>query len=170
MIEWPFMLPFPIQKILFICTANRSRSIFAAALVESLQSSYQLSLNVFAAGTDAQPDLPPTENTHKILKNRGISTEGLRSKVCTEEMIKKADVIFVMEKYHRDHILAKYPEFQKKVFYLADFCTETEPWIKEMGIPDPVGMNFIFYENVFHLIENSCKNILHQIKAAAPLQ
>ena len=72
----------PIQKLLFVCSRNKLRSLTAEKLFEGIPG-YQ----VRSAGT--QPDA------------RIVITEG---------HIGWADVVFVMEKSHLNRIRRKYPE------------------------------------------------------------
>lgn len=154
----------PIRNILFVCTGNCSRSVMAASIFRALAATSKSSLQVESAGTDAQPGLAPTENTRKLLEQHGIPHPDHRAKICTQELIENADLIFVMEPYHQERLLKKFPKAKEKVHLLLDHYPGIEPWIKTMGIPDPLGMNSSFYENVYHLIQKSCTTVLEKIE------
>lgn len=62
-------------NVLFICTGNSARSIFAEALVRHLAGDR---FNAYSAGT--HPAGTPNPFAVKLLQDKGIATEGLRSK------------------------------------------------------------------------------------------
>jgi len=132
----------------------------AEAYTKYILKDYNLDLAVQSAGTNAKPGLPPTENTAKILKSHGIPCADYRSKSCTNSLVDNADLIFVMENIHKQTLLEQYPQAGNKIYRVADFCPDLEPWIREMGIPDPLGLAMFFYENVYEMIERSCTSIL----------
>ncbi|MGQ9644439.1 MAG: low molecular weight protein tyrosine phosphatase family protein [Ignavibacterium sp.] len=71
-----------MKKVLFVCTQNRLRSLTA----EKIFSNYEL-VEVKSAGLD------PHARKH-----------------LTSEMVKWADIIFVMERVHQENIKNKYQE------------------------------------------------------------
>ncbi|WP_010141464.1 arsenate reductase/protein-tyrosine-phosphatase family protein [Oceanicola sp. S124] len=66
-------------NVLFICTGNSARSIFAEALVRHLAGDR---FNAYSAGT--HPAGTPNPFAVKLLADKGIATEGLRSKDVNE--------------------------------------------------------------------------------------
>lgn len=51
----------------------------------------------------------------RLLHERGIDATRRRSRPLTEAMVRRADVILVMEEVHRDEIFTRYPEARGKV-------------------------------------------------------
>lgn len=82
------------NRILFVCTANQNRSRTAEDLYRR-DPRYE----VRSAGTDVL-DADPEENP------------------VTEEVLDWADVIFVMEPYHRDVIEERFPTTAKPIVVL----------------------------------------------------
>ncbi|WP_095589138.1 helix-turn-helix domain-containing protein [Actibacterium ureilyticum] len=66
-------------NVLFICSGNSARSIFAEALLRDLGGAR---FNVFSAGT--RPGAAPNPYTLKLLRLNGHATDGLRSKNVSE--------------------------------------------------------------------------------------
>jgi protein-tyrosine phosphatase len=156
--------PSPVKSLLFVCTGNCSRSVMAASVTRKLAPSFELDLTVESAGTDARAGQTPTQHTLQILKDNALEAPDHRAKPCSPELIQQSDLIFVMERYHYDHLVSKYPDSKQKIFLLVDFCPNLEAWIQKMGIPDPVGMNISFYENVYKIIDQSCREVLQILK------
>ncbi|MBR9762107.1 MAG: helix-turn-helix domain-containing protein [Rhodobacteraceae bacterium] len=71
----------PLRKlnVLFICTGNSARSIFAEALLRELAGQR---FNAYSAGT--RPADAPNPVALKLLQDKGIETGGLRSKTLAE--------------------------------------------------------------------------------------
>ena len=159
-----FLFPVTVKNILFVCTGNCARSVIAAALTRAALSKAGLDLEVESAGTRASAGQPATENTVKILAEHGVTLAPHQAKLCTPDLIKKADLVLVMQKLHRSQVIAKVPAAARKTAVITDLCAEIQPWIKEMGVPDPMGMSYHFYENVYELIEKSCSAVMTKIK------
>lgn len=66
-------------NVLFICTGNSARSIFAESLMQKLGGNR---FNVYSAGTQPNSDLNPF--ALQVLKDKGHDTEPLRSKHISE--------------------------------------------------------------------------------------
>jgi len=84
------------MNILFVCLAGRNRSVLAAKVYSYLANKKGKKVKTLAAGICADPD--------RIQVN--------------EELIKKADKIFVMEKYIKDVLKDSYKVSEDKIIVL----------------------------------------------------
>lgn len=93
------------MKVLFVCSANVSRSRTAEELFMNKEE-----LEVKSAGT-----------------------RWTARKKVSEEIINWADKIFVMEQHHKDHIIKKKPEAEKKIIVLdiPDIYGRNDPLLIE---------------------------------------
>ena len=82
------------KRLLFVCTANQHRSRTAEALFRRT-SRYEAR----SAGTDVSPREPEEQPV-------------------TEELLSWADVVFVMEPYHRDVLHERFPGRAPKIVVL----------------------------------------------------
>jgi len=64
-------------NVLFLCTHNSARSILAEALLNAVG---QGKFKAYSAGSSPREDQKPNPLALQVLKDAGISTEGLRSK------------------------------------------------------------------------------------------
>ncbi|WP_299141317.1 helix-turn-helix domain-containing protein [uncultured Tateyamaria sp.] len=109
------------QNVLFICTGNAARSIFAEAIMRDAAGDR---FNVFSAGTNPQPRLNPM--AVEMLRQKGLDTATLRAKHLSEFQAADAPVM----------------DF---VFTVCDAAANEEcpPWHGQpisghWGLPDPV--------------------------------
>ncbi|MEI8326379.1 MAG: arsenate reductase ArsC [Betaproteobacteria bacterium] len=70
-------MPIKILNVLFLCTHNSARSILAEAILHHIG---QGRFKAFPAGSSPRENQQPNELGLQVLKNAGMSTEGLRSK------------------------------------------------------------------------------------------
>ncbi len=141
--------------VLFVCTGNSCRSVMAKALFEKLLKESLLSdkFKVESAGISALVGVPPSSLTIDVLRQEGIDVSGHLGRSLTDQMIKEADLIFVMDNVHKEFILKKNPRAEKKVFLL---------WQKG-EIQDPIGKSYEVYQEVFKIIKDSVEDVFFKI-------
>ena len=148
------------KKILFVCTGNSCRSVMAEAFFKQMNQG-RSNLEIFSAGIGPEIGSAASPETISLLQKNGINVSYHRARALTTEMVQKADLIFVMQKSHLKWIITKLPSAKNKTFLLADFHPEFKN--EEIGIPDPIGMGDIFYENVGELIKKCCEQIYYLV-------
>lgn len=141
--------------ILFVCTGNSCRSVMAKGLMEKFVKDSGLSEKVIidSAGTSTFAGIGAAPNTVSIMKDEGIDVSGHRGKNMNRDLIKKSDLVFVMERMHRDAILNIMPEAGEKVKLLKD----------SDDIPDPIGRPLEEYKKVFNIIKEEVGDIFLEI-------
>ncbi len=124
-----------MPNILFVCTANRYRSVIAAECFRSelVKHKQENTWMVSSAGTWAMDGMPPMSDATEKAKQMGLDIHLHRSKAITENMIQEADLVLVMESGQKEALQVEFPLFQSKTWLLTDAVKGT-PY----DIPDPV--------------------------------
>ena len=138
-----------IKTILLVCTGNSCRSVMAAGLLRKMLKASG-NYKIITAGTAAIAGMPATSEAIQVMSEQDIDVSGHRSSPLSNEMIREADLILVMQNIHKEHILSRLPEAANKVQLLS-----------ESDIPDPIGRSLDFYRQAFEIIK---KGILRTVK------
>ncbi len=149
-----------MEQILFICTGNTCRSAMAEVYFNhKIKDIKEFKYYAESAGTIAQDNGRISSGAaHALLKNNIMIPESYHSNSITSEMIKKSEYIFVMTTAHKDVITDRFPECREKVHLLS----EVEK--KDKDIPDPVGLDNLFFEKTFLIIKNYIDKLIELLK------
>ncbi|MEK6545082.1 MAG: low molecular weight protein arginine phosphatase, partial [Nitrospinota bacterium] len=91
-----------IKKILFVCTANICRSPMAEVILkEKLRNSGNTDISISSAGLMDMKGGRARDEAIEIIRNIGVDISHHRSRHLTDDMIKEADMVIVMEASHR---------------------------------------------------------------------
>jgi len=96
-------------------------------------------IEVASAGVRALTGLSPTEETVAAMKEEDIDVSALKTKNVTAEMIRRADLILVMEPVHRDEIIRMAPKAASKTFLLKEYGNPEDLVVKGWSVNDPIG-------------------------------
>jgi arsenate reductase len=77
-----------MRRVLFICTGNSARSQMAEALLRQLGGD---DFEVFSAGVKPKPEVNPY--ALEVLRERGVSIEGLHPKLVNQFVDKEIDLV-----------------------------------------------------------------------------
>lgn len=144
--------------VLFVCTGNSCRSVMAGALLKrELKALGRSNVEVIDAGTATLGGAPPTEQTIKLLADEGIEVKDHTSNRLTRRMLKKADLILVMEKAHEEYIATLEPTIRKRVFLLREFTLGKDSTNAE--IVDPIGKSLEVYKDCFSIIKQAVERL-----------
>ncbi len=122
-------------NILFVCSANRFRSVIAAEHLRSLlkidpsKKEWQVS----SAGTWAFNGLQPISQAIEFAQTRGLAIESVLSREINRELLCAATLVIVMTESQREALNIEFPEVKTRVFLLSEICTG-----QLYDIPDPV--------------------------------
>src|SRR2546423_12554679 len=122
------------MNLLFVCSGNTCRSPLAEALARKIADRRGLEdLNVSSAGTNANDNVPATDEALLVGMERGLDLTGHRSRKLTPAIVSEADLIFVMTPGHVEQV--KQLGGRGKVHVIDEYASG----IAEQGITDPYG-------------------------------
>lgn len=153
------------MKILFVCTGNSCRSPMAEGyLRKRLEDAGRPDIEVSSAGTLPASGMAATREAIAVTAEAGVDISGHRSRMLTRADVDDADLILVMQQFHRDDVLSMAPEAEDKVYLLNAFGSAAgrDP-AEEPDIPDPIGKPVEFYRETFKAIKSAIDNMVPQI-------
>ncbi|MGQ9567021.1 MAG: arsenate reductase/protein-tyrosine-phosphatase family protein [Anaerolineae bacterium] len=147
-------------RILFVCTGNLCRSPMASGLFrkrleeEGLDAAY----DVRSAGVSAVEGSPASFHAVRAMEEYGVDLGSHQAHLLTPEDVRRADVVVVMEAFHREAITGKLPEEAPKVHLLRELAGEAG------DVEDVYGLDLDEYREVARelqaLLDASWREIL----------
>ncbi|MFH1562857.1 MAG: L-threonylcarbamoyladenylate synthase [Nitrospirota bacterium] len=146
------------KHILFVCTGNTCRSFMAEKLFQKMAKEAGANLEIQSAGTSAntQGEIPLL--SLKALEKEGIIPEKFAPTPLSERLIKKADLILVMEEYHQRRVLNILPTAMEKTFLLTEYAG-----LRKKDIPDPMGGSWEGYETCLIEIKRCLNEVIKRV-------
>ncbi|MBO2531385.1 protein-tyrosine phosphatase [Planifilum fulgidum] len=111
----------PVKNVLLVCTGNTCRSPMAEAILARLAGEEGLKVSVRSAGLFAMDGAEASENTRRVLGERGIRFSH-RARSIRPELIDWADLILTMTLDHKRRLISMNPESVGKVFTLKEYA------------------------------------------------
>ncbi len=143
--------------IVFVCSGNTCRSPMAAGLAlhilaeklnippDELPSRH---IVVRSAGVHTSGGMPAAGEAVKILGAMGVDIHKHRSAPLTDDLLRRADMIFTMTQAHREEIISRMPTAGEKTFTL-------DP---DGDIDDPIGQGEQVYRKTAQRLEKLIRN------------
>ena len=146
------------KTILFVCTGNSCRSVMAKGLLEKkLKEAGRKDVEVLSAGIAIISGYRATEETIELMRKEGIDVSGHYTQRINPEMIKKSDVILVMEKMHESRITQLVPQAKNRVFLLKEFAKIED---NNLDIADPIRKLMEVYEQTLYTIKEAIERVV----------
>lgn len=145
-----------MTHILFVCTANVSRSFLAEQLFRREIERIGLDgVTVASAGAFAGPSGGPDPRMVEYLEAAGIPVEAHTPRQIEPEDLDRADRILVMEKVHARFIAELNPAHAGKVEMLGQYVSADGG---EDDIVDPYGLSSFHYRTAIAQITMAVRN------------
>ncbi len=114
---------------------------------------------VSSAGVAASKGGSASPETLAILKKRGASLDGFKSRPVSEAILNEASHVFAMTESHLTVLENRFPQHSDKFFLVREFSGISD---KRQGIdvPDPIGMGLPAYEEVAKVLDAAVPSII----------
>jgi protein-tyrosine-phosphatase len=148
------MTPPPI-RVMFVCTGNICRSTMAEHYLRHLCAKRGLSVETASCGVAAEPYYEVPSPVKLLLSGQGVAPFVHKPRLATREVLKWADLIFVMTEAHLDFIAEKFPELLSRTRLLRDAAG-----FGEQDVEDPMGKPPEVYRSSFESIREALERLL----------
>lgn len=128
------------NNILFVCTGNICRSAMSEYLLKKMLKEEGITeLQVWSRGIAGSHTLRIPAIELELMDEENIDISQHVSHPLLGRDVLTADLILVMEKYHKERLQTFFPEVSEKIFLLSEFVGQGAQDIKDpIGLPDEV--------------------------------
>ena len=146
------------KMILFVCTGNSCRSVMAEYLLKKMLQG-KGDVEIYSAGTGVFVRSSASAETIAVLKKEGIDASFHQSQSLNSILLKKADLILVMTRTHRQQVLERVPTVEKRIYLLKEFAQLSKVNYVDLDIPDPIGKPPEAYEECLLTIKDAIDQV-----------
>ncbi|WP_300088787.1 low molecular weight protein-tyrosine-phosphatase [uncultured Nitrosomonas sp.] len=137
-----------LNNILIVCVGNICRSPMAEGVLrDAISKSGRMGYSIHSAGLGALTGHAADPYACQLMAEKGLDLTGHRARQLTENMIREADIVLVMEAWQKAEIEANTPSAKGKIFRLGK-------WNK-VDIIDPYQKDLSAFVHSLSLIEQS---------------
>lgn len=160
-------LPDPVRSILFVCLGNICRSpLAAAAATRQLAGSGRSDVRCESAGIRANQAKEPPPFAVEAAAAIGLSLQGHRPQLLTDQLVYSHDLIVVMEPDQRDQLRERFPEAGDRVVLLSLYDTEARSGYERFHIVDPFGQPRDAFDACYSRIERAVSGLIGAMRGA----
>lgn len=146
------------MKVLFVCTGNICRSPTAEGVLRHLAKGQGLELHVESRGThDYHVGNPPDERAQRHALKRGYDLSAQKAKQISQRDFEDFDLILAMDRGHFAALRGLCP---------PQHLAKVRLFKAGADVPDPYYGGAEGFEEVLDLVEEVCRDLLHEIKGS----
>ena len=150
-----------IKRILFVCSGNICRSPMAKLLFEDMVNKDPVlrsaGIEVDSAGIIVS-GAPVSQEAIAVAREYGLDYAGHRSKSLDARLLDRADLVLVMEPWHKEEAVRRAPTAADKTYTLSEYAGEGS------DIPDPFGGSIEVYRHCAALLQSLLSRLADKLK------
>jgi protein-tyrosine phosphatase len=135
--------------IVVACKANITRSAYLHGYMKYYLKEHlshaRKKVRILSAGVQARSGSSADQVVKHVARTHGFSLSDHSSDPFTKKLVKKADVILVMERWQKDALAKRFPESEGKTFRITEYLWNGDPH-EIRDIYDPTGQDASEYE------------------------
>ncbi|MCF7811727.1 hypothetical protein K9N50_12145 [bacterium] len=139
------------RSILFVCTANITRSPVAEAMFRKLAEKSGETWKIASAGVKAVKGASANQVISFIMFQRGLPLYNHSSQPVTKKLLSKYMWIVVMEDKHRKAILKIDENLKDRVFLFRELTADAK--LDDYNMPDPTGKDAQDFSQLFDILD-----------------
>ena len=110
-------------------------------------------IKVDSAGTGGYTGIAASENTVKVMEEESLDVSVHSGKGLTDELLRRSDLIFVMERTHKNIIVNQFHIMGERIRLLKE----------DEDITDPMGRSLEEYRRIKNIIKDQIENIFLEL-------
>ena len=146
-------------SVLVVCTGNSCRSPMAHVMLAALLEGTPVF--VYSAGTGAPVGNTATANAVQLMREAGLDLTRHRAQQLVPEMIRAADLVLVMEQYHRERVVELVPDAAGRTRMLLSYAGRDEE------VNDPFGGPIEVYRRALEQMRPALEIVAAEIRQRA---
>ena len=152
--------------LMVACKANITRSAYLDGYMKQyLKEHYPYArkkVKILSAGVRARGGSSAHSVVKHVARINGFNLGGHSSDKFTPKLVKKADVILVMEQWQKDELNKRFPKAKDKIFRMTEYLQSGDP-DDIRDIPDPTGRNTVDFEEFIDVAHSEVERIFREL-------
>ncbi len=152
--------------IVVACKANITRSAYLHGYMDQYIKQHmphaRRKLRILSAGVRARTGGSASQVVKHVARINGFSLNNHRSDPFTNKLVKRADVILVMEQWQKDELIQRFPKAKDKTYRMMEYLWHGDT-NEIRDIPDPTGQNTADYEEFIDAAHTEVDRIFREL-------
>lgn len=153
------MGPGLLFSVLIVCTGNSCRSPMAQRMLAGMLEGTPAF--VYSAGTDAPVGSPATGQAIVVMQEAGLDLTRHRAQQLVPAMVEAADLVLVMDDYHRQRVVESVPHAAGRTRLLLSYVG------REERVEDPIGLSIECYRLTREAMKPALEEVAAEVRQRA---
>ncbi|MBM3330909.1 hypothetical protein FJY68_03545 [candidate division WOR-3 bacterium] len=146
-------------SVLVLCTGNSCRSPMAMCMLANMLEGTPAFVG--SAGTDAPVGSPAAANAVEVMREAGLDLTRHRAQQVSQSMLAAADLVLVMEEYHRQRVADLAADAARRTRLLLSYVGRNEK------VDDPVGFSIECYRLTREVMKPALERVAAEVRHRA---